>query len=521
MTLRALVSVSDKTGLPEMTAGLVRLGWEIYASGGTLRALHEAGVAAGPVEDLTGSPEMLDGRVKTLHPKVHGGILARRGDPDHARQIEEFGIPTIDLVAVNLYPFVETVTGADDIALGDALEQIDIGGPTLLRAAAKNFPSVAVLSDPGDYSGVIEALSAGVLPLMDRRRLARKAFQHVALYDTAISQYLGKDLDVAGMEDESLALGAEGTIAFRRTQEMRYGENPHQVAALYEDIDVGRAKTEGVLAARQLHGREMSYNNVLDADAAWAVVCDFPEAPTVAVVKHGNPCGLASRETLQAAYGAALEGDPVSAYGGIVATNRPLDLPTAEAISDTFFEIVLAPSFEKGALVLLEKKRNLRLLEMGEAAPVAPTLDIRRVRGGLLIQSADRGEEGEWKTVTKREPTDHELADLRFAWRAARHVKSNAIVIAKDGSLLGMGAGQPNRLVSVSLAIDLAGEGSEGAVVASDAFFPFADGLETALNAGIVAAVQPGGSVRDQAVIDAADKVGAAMVFTGVRHFRH
>jgi phosphoribosylaminoimidazolecarboxamide formyltransferase/IMP cyclohydrolase len=302
---------------------------------------------------------------------------------------------------------------------------------------------------------------------------------------------------------------------------MRYGENPHQAAALYEDIDVNRVMAEGVLAARQLHGREMSYNNVLDADAAWAVVCDFPEAPTIAVIKHGNPCGLASRETLRAAYNAALEGDPVSAYGGIVATNRLLDLPTAEAISDTFFEIVLAPAFERDALALLEKKRNLRLLEMGEAAPTAPTLDIRRVRGGLLIQSADRGEEGEWKTVTKREPTEQELADLRFAWRAARHVKSNAIVIAKNGSLLGMGAGQPNRLVSVSLAINLAGEGSKGAVVASDAFFPFADGLETAFHGGIVAAVQPGGSVRDQEVIDAADKVGAAMVFTGVRHFRH
>ena len=521
MTLRALMSVSDKSGLPELAEGLVGLGWEVFASGGTLRSLRDAGIEAGAVEDLTGSPEMLGGRVKTLHPKIHGGILARRGDPHHAREIEEHGISTIDLVAVNLYPFVETVTGAEKIALDDALEQIDIGGPTLLRAAAKNFPSVAVLSDPGDYTGVVEALQTGVLPLMDRRRLARKAFQHVALYDTAIAQYLGRDLDVAGMGDETLALGAEGTIAFRRVQEMRYGENPHQRAALYEDVDVGRADMEGVLAARQLHGREMSYNNVLDADAAWAVVCDFSELPTVAIIKHGNPCGLASRPTLDAAYRAALEGDPVSAYGGIVATNRPLDLATAGAIADTFFEIVLAPSIEADALAVLEKKRNLRLLEMGEATPSAPTLDIRRVRGGLLIQSMDLGEEGDWETVTKREPTEQELADLRFAWRAARHVKSNAIVIVKDGALLGMGAGQPNRLVSVSLAIELADGRVPGAVVASDAFFPFADGLETALHAGVVAVVQPGGSVRDREVIDAADRAGAAMVFTGVRHFRH
>ena len=521
VTFRALMSASDKTGLPDLAAGLVGLGWEVHASGGTLRALNKAGVKAGTVEELTGSPEMLDGRVKTLHPKVHGGILARRSDPDHIRQIEEFDIPTIDLVAVNLYPFVETVSGGPEIGLDDALEQIDIGGPTLLRAAAKNFPSVVVLSDPEDYADVLQALKDGVVPLMERRRLARKAFRHVALYDTAVAQYLGRDLDVAGMEDDTLELEAEGTIAFTRARELRYGENPHQTAALYRVLDVNQTGPEGVLAGKQLHGREMSYNNVLDADAAWAVVCDFPEGPTVAVIKHGNPCGLALRETLDAAFRAALEGDPVSAYGGIVAANRPVDLATAEAIADTFFEIVLAPSFDQGALQVLQRKRNVRLLDMGEATPDGPALEVRTVRGGLLVQSADRGEEGEWKTVTKREPTDRELADLRFAWRAARHVHSNAIVIAKNGALLGMGAGQPNRLVSAALAIELAGEAARGAVAASDAFFPFADGLEEALRAGVAAAVQPGGSIRDQDVIDAADEAGAAMVFTGIRHFRH
>ncbi len=515
------MSVSDKAGMSDLAAGLVDLGWEVYASGGTLRALHDAGIEAVSVETLTGSPEMFDGRVKTLHPKIHGGILARRGDPDHIRQIEEFEIPTIDLVAVNLYPFVETVSGAREIGLDEALEQIDIGGPTLLRSAAKNFPSVVVLSDPEDYTDVIDALKRGVVPLMERRRLARKAFRHVALYDTAVAQFLGRDLDLAGMDDDTLELGPEGTIAFARTQEMRYGENPHQVAALYRNIDVNRAGPEGVLAGKQLHGREMSYNNVLDADAAWAVVCDFSVAPTVAVIKHGNPCGLASRSTLDAAYAAALAGDPASAYGGIVAANKPIDLATANSISDTFFEIVLAPSFNEDALSVLEKKRNVRLLAMGDATPGGPTLDVRTVRGGFLVQSADRGEAGEWKTVTRREPSGAELEDLRFAWQAARHVKSNAIVIAKDQTLLGMGAGQPNRLVSVALAIELAGESARGAVLASDAFFPFADGLQKALKAGVVAAVQPGGSIRDQEVIDAADEAGAAMAFTGIRHFRH
>ncbi|MDA1095851.1 MAG: bifunctional phosphoribosylaminoimidazolecarboxamide formyltransferase/IMP cyclohydrolase [Chloroflexi bacterium] len=521
MIRRALLSVSDKDKLAELADGLTSLGWELYASGGTLRALQSDGFAARPVEDLTGFPEILDGRVKTLHPKVYGGILARRGDPDHARQLEEHGIRTIDLVAVNLYPFVETVSGPNPVALNEALEQIDIGGPTLLRAAAKNFPSVVVLVDPKDYGGAIDSLRSGILPLMDRRRLARKAFQHVALYDTAIAQYLGQNLDVAGMGDETLELPVETTFALRRVQPMRYGENPHQSAALYEEVRVGRRGPEGILASKQLHGRELSFNNVLDADAAWAVVCDFSDLPTVVVVKHGNPCGLASRVELVEAYRAALAGDPVSAYGGIIATNQPIDLATATAIADTFYEIVLAPSFHPDALAVLQKKRNVRLLEMGAAVPSLPSLELRRVRGGVLLQTADAELEGEWRVVTDRQPTEQELEDLRFAWRAARHVKSNAIVVAKGRSLLGMGAGQPNRLISVALALQIAGDASRGAVVASDAFFPFADGLEIALRAGVSAAVQPGGSVRDPEVIDAANRAGAAMVFTGIRHFRH
>lgn len=520
MPLRAILSTSNKDGLPELAKGLTDLGWELYSTGGTHKVLKDAGFDVQTVEDLTGFPELMGGRVKTLHPKVHGGILARRDDPDHAHQLEEHGISTIDMVVVNLYPFVETVS-QPGIALDEALEQIDIGGPTLLRASAKNFPSVLTLVDPGDYEPVVEMLKQGIVPLSERRKLARKAFQHVSVYDTAIAQYLARDMDAAGLDDASTDLPAERTIAVQRVQELRYGENPHQSAALYRELQLGRTP-EGVLAGQQLHGRELSFNNILDADAAWAAVCDFPEQPAVAIVKHGNPCGLASRASLKEAFDLALAGDPVSAYGGIVATNRPLDVSTAEAIGSSFYEIVLAPSFGSGALEILQKKRNLRLLEMGEATAPGPSLDIRKVRGGLLLQTADRGEEGEWRVVTKRQPTESELADLKFAWRTARHVKSNAIVVVKDGALRGMGAGQPNRLESVELALKLAGkEAAQGAVLASDAFFPFADGLETALVGGIVAAVQPGGSVRDEEVIEAADRADAAMVFTGVRHFRH
>ena len=519
MTLQALISTSNKDGAADLARGLIGLGWGICSTGGTHRALTEADVEAMPIETLTGFPEMLDGRVKTLHPRVYGGILARREDPAHVAQLKQHDIATIDLVAVNLYPFVETVS-QPDVQLMDALQQIDIGGPSLLRAAAKNFPAVIVLTDPADYAPVLEMLRAGIVPLAERRRLARKAFQHVSAYDTVVAQYLARDMNVAGMGDESAELPNERVFALQAMEHLRYGENPHQAAALYKMIDPGRP-AEGILAARQLHGREISFNNMLDADAAWNVVCDFPDQPTVTVVKHGNPCGLAEAADLSTAFRRAFAGDPVSAFGGIIAANRAMDRETAEIINEGFYEIVIAPSYDDDALAVLTQKRNLRLLAMGDATPPGPALDIRTVRGALLLQNADLGEAGEWRTVTERAPTDAEISDLRFAWKAVRHVKSNAIVIVKNGALVGMGAGQPNRLISVELALKLAGEAAHGGALASDAFFPFADGLETALGGGVTSAVQPGGSMRDQEVIDAANRAGAAMIFTGVRHFRH
>ena len=519
MTFRAIIAPSNKDGADTLAHGLTGLGWEVYATGGTHRFLTGAGVDARHIEDLTGFPEILDGRVKTLHPRVHGGILAKREEPDHVAQMEEHGIGTIDLIAVNLYPFAETVS-KPDVTLMDALEQIDIGGPTMVRAAAKNFPAVIVMIDPTDYAPVLEMLRAGVVPVAERRRLARKAFEHVSAYDTVIAGYLGRDMGAAGMDDEAAALPAERVLPLQSIQSLRYGENPHQAGALYTINDPGRP-AQGIPSARQVHGREMSFNNILDADAAWNVVSDFQDAPTVAIIKHGNPCGLATASELVTAFTRALAGDPVSAFGGIIAANRPMDKATAETINEAFYEIVIAPSYDDDALSVLTQKRNLRLLEMSDVPPPNPSLDIRTVRGGFLVQAADMGEMGEWRTVTELEPTDAELADLRFAWKAARHVKSNAIVIVKDGALRGMGAGQPNRLISVELALKLAGDEAQGGVVASDAFFPFADGLEMALAGGVTAAVQPGGSVRDDEVIAAANNAGAAMVFTGIRHFRH
>ncbi|MCY4576641.1 MAG: bifunctional phosphoribosylaminoimidazolecarboxamide formyltransferase/IMP cyclohydrolase [Chloroflexi bacterium] len=519
MTFRAIIAPSNKDGADVLARSLTDLDWEVYATGGTHRFLAGAGIDARHIEDLTGFPEILGGRVKTLHPRVHGGILAKREEPEHVAQMEEHGIGTIDLIAVNLYPFAETVS-KPDVTLMDALEQIDIGGPTMVRAAAKNFPAVIVLIDPADYAPVLEMLRAGVVPVAERRRLARKAFEHVSAYDTIIANYLSRDMGAAGMDDEAAALPAERVLPLQSVQSLRYGENPHQAGALYTINQPGRP-AQGIPSARQVHGREMSFNNILDADAAWNVVSDFQDAPTVAIIKHGNPCGLATAPDLATAFSRALAGDPVSAFGGIIAANRPMDKATAEAINEAFYEIVIAPSYDDDALSVLTQKRNLRLLEMGDASAATPSLDIRTVRGGFLVQAADMGEMGDWQTVTERTPTDAEIADLRFAWKAARHVKSNAIVIVKDGALLGMGAGQPNRLISVELALKLAGDEAQGAVVASDAFFPFADGLEMALKGGVTAAVEPGGSVRDDDVIAAANSAGAAMVFTGIRHFRH
>jgi len=512
----ALISVSDKRGVKELALGLAELGFDIYSTGGTQRYLLETGLPVHSISSLTGFPEILDGRVKTLHPFVHAGILARRERPEHMEELQRSQIPAIDLVCVNLYPFAETV--ARPHSLEEALEQIDIGGPALLRAAAKNFPSVIVLSDPDDYEPVLEMLREGGVPMAVRRRLAAKAFQHVAAYDSIVAQYLRG-------EEEPFPL--QLTVALEKVEDLRYGENPHQRAALYRILTPGLGS--GVATARQLHGRELSYNNIMDADAAWQAVCDFQE-PTVVIVKHANPCGLASRPHLAEAFQLAFQGDPISAFGGIVAVNRPVDLALAQAIREArhptsgqrlFLEVIIAPDYEAEALLLLQKSPNLRILQVG--SPPADRLTYRHVSGGLLVQEPDRYPDDrlEMKVVTQRAPTPEEMEDLLFAWKACKHVKSNAIVVAKEKALLGVGAGQPNRVQSVRLATEGAGPRAQGAVLASDAFFPFPDSVEEAARAGITAIVQPGGSVRDEEVIRAADHHGLAMVFTGVRHFRH
>jgi phosphoribosylaminoimidazolecarboxamide formyltransferase/IMP cyclohydrolase len=514
--MRAIVSVSDKTGVADFARGLSEVGFEVFSTGGTKKAIAGGGVPVKSISEITGFPEVLDGRVKTLHPMVHGGILARRDLPEHMAELQKHAIETIDLVAVNLYPFVETVS-REGVTLQEALENIDIGGPTLLRASAKNFPSVIVVVDPADYSPVLEQLRAGGVPLEQRQRLAQKAFQHVAVYDTAIAQYLRQDAE---------AFPDELTLAFKKRFGLRYGENPHQQAAFYAEQTGGEKKGSGITWAEQLHGKELSFNNILDADAAWGVVTDFA-APTVAVIKHTNPCGLASYDDIAEAYRRAFSGDEVAAFGGIVASNRPVTAAMAEAMRPVFYEIVIAPGYEPEALDMLKRKRDLRILRAelppgyGKAEP--GYLDIRRVKGGLLVQTSDSLPEDDvsLKTVTAREPTQAEVADLLFAWRAVKHVKSNAILLAKDKTLVGMGAGQPSRIVSAEIARNKAGDKSKGSVLASDAMFPFPDVVEAAAAAGVTAIIQPGGSIRDEDSIKAADEHNIAMVFTGVRHFRH
>jgi phosphoribosylaminoimidazolecarboxamide formyltransferase/IMP cyclohydrolase len=514
--MRAIVSVSDKTGVSEFAKGLSQLGFEVFSTGGTKKALAEAEVPVKSVSEITGFPEILDGRVKTLHPAVHGGILAKRSLPSHMIELAENNIKTIELIAVNLYPFVQTVSRRG-VTLDEALENIDIGGPTMIRAAAKNFPSVIVVVDPADYNLVLEELKGKGLELDDRKRLAQKAFQHVAVYDTAISQYLRQDAE--GFPEEM-------TVALKKRYGLRYGENPHQQAAFYAELSVGEKKPTGITWAEQLWGKELSFNNILDADAAWSVATDFA-APTVAVIKHTNSCGLASHEDIAEAYRRAFSGDTVAAFGGIVASNRPVTLAMAEEMRSVFYEIVIAPKYEAKALELLKRKKDLRILVAelppgyGKAEP--SYLDFRRVKSGFLVQSSDSVPEGKLnlKTVTKREPTKAEVEDLLFAWRAVKHIKSNAIVLAKDKTIVGMGAGQPSRIVSAQIAKEKAGEKSVGSVLASDAMFPFPDVVEAAAAAGVTAIIQPGGSIRDEESIKAADAHNIAMVFTGERHFRH
>ena len=514
--MRALVSVFDKTGIVEFGQKLVGAGFELISTGGTHRTLaEEGGLPVLQVSDVTGSPEILDGRVKTLHPMIHGGILARRDLPAHTAELAEHGIGAIDLVVGNLYPFAATISNPD-VTLDDALENIDIGGPTMLRAAAKNFPSVAVVVDPGDYDWVSDRLSGPGLSDEERRGLAAKAFQHVAQYDATVAGYL-----TGAISSQSEALPGSLELSFSQVATLRYGENPHQQGALY--VPDG-SSPGGIAGARQLHGRELSYNNLMDADAAWRTVSDFA-GPAVAVIKHANACGLSSHEDLAQAYLQAYEGDTVSAFGGIVGFNRTVTAAAAEAMNPVFYEVVVAPDYEPEALEILQRKRNLRVLavESGGAELGGIALDIRPLTGGVLIQNPDNIEEGpaDWKTATDRAPTEAELDDLAFAWVACKHIKSNAIVFAKDRTLVGMGAGQPNRVVSVHLSQRIAGEKAQGCVLASDAFFPFPDNIELAAEAGVTAIIQPGGSIRDDEVIEAANKHGIAMVFTGVRHFRH
>lgn len=516
---RALLSVHDKSGIAELARELVGLGYEIVSTGGTCAAIAAAGLPVTELASVTGFPEILDGRVKTLHPLVHGGILARRQLPAHVAQLAEHGIAPIDLLVSNLYPFGATLA-REHASDEEAIEQIDVGGPAMLRAAAKNHRDVVVLVDPADYDGVLRQLRNGEVDLAARRRLAAKAFQHVASYDSQVAGYL------RGAADE---LPEELTLAMRRVELLRYGENPHQRAAFYAQLpSVGIAPT--LAGGRQLHGRSLSYINLLDIDAAMAASRDFA-APCVAIVKHATPCGLAQGATIAEAYRRALACDPLSAYGGAVALNRPLDLATARILAEHHFDDVVAPRFEADALALLSKKRQLRIYEVDDAQTPAwalarsPTLglDVRRVSGGFLVQTADRlPEEGvELTTVSEREPTAAELGDLLFAWRAVKHVKSNAIVLASDRALVGIGAGQVSRVDAVDIAVRKSQGRATGAVLASDAYFPFPDGPEIAAAAGVTAIIQPGGSIRDAEVIALANQRNMAMVFTGNRHFRH
>ncbi|WP_298400654.1 bifunctional phosphoribosylaminoimidazolecarboxamide formyltransferase/IMP cyclohydrolase [uncultured Chloroflexus sp.] len=505
--MRALMSVYDKSGIVEFAQALHALGVEIISTGQTQRVLREAGLPALAVSEVTGFPEILDGRVKTLHPAIHAGLLARRDLPAHLDELAAHDLKPIDLVVVNLYPFAATIS-RPGVSMAEAQEQIDIGGVALLRAAAKNFPAVLVLVDPADYDAVLAGLRAGEVPLAERQRLAAKAFAHTAEYDATIAAYLRTE-----------PLPDVLPLAWRKYQPLRYGENPHQAAALYGDFGA---------FFQQLHGKELSYNNILDTAAAQELIEEFPaaEGAAVAIIKHTNPCGVAIGRDLRSAWEAAFATDREAPFGGIIAVNRPVDLAFAEAVNEIFSEIIIAPEFMPDALTLLQRKKNRRLLRSLRPVTSAGNWQIRSVPGGVLVQEPDHAPlaQEEWRVVTKRAPTDAEVAALRFGWRVVKHVKSNAIVYAAADRTLGIGAGQMSRVDSSRLAVwkaQQAGLDLRGSVVASDALFPFADGVEAAIAAGATAIIQPGGSVRDEEVIAAADAAGAAMVFTGRRHFRH
>ena len=506
--LRALISVYDKSGLVEFATSLHNAGVKLVSTGGTYKFLADiVRIPVDMVSEVANFPEILEGRVKTLHPRIHGGILARRDQQSDMDELREHNILPFDIVINNLYPFQE-VASKPGVTLEKALDNIDIGGPSMIRAAAKNFPWVVVVVDPLDYPWVSDRLLEGQLSLKDRQNLAQKAFSHLADYDASIASYLY----------DNKPFLSKFNLTVSKTADLRYGENPHQTAALYRSDTSVRI---GIPFSELLHGKPLSFNNILDADSAWKIVNDFPNMAAV-IVKHTNPCGLASKSNQTESYMKAYQGDPISAYGGIVGFNSLVTLDTVDAMRGAFFEVVVAPNYDSDALSVLKRRKNLRILRVPQGQG-SLRFDIRTVAGGVLIQDLDDlpDDPNEWTVVTKRHPTESEMEDLSFGWKAVRHVKSNAIVLARDGTLLGIGTGQPNRVNSVFLATEGAGKMSIGSTLASDAFFPFPDNVEAAFRSGVTAIIQPGGSIRDEESIDIADKHDLAMIFTGVRHFKH
>ncbi|MGI6452118.1 MAG: bifunctional phosphoribosylaminoimidazolecarboxamide formyltransferase/IMP cyclohydrolase [Syntrophomonadaceae bacterium] len=507
MKKRALVSVSDKTGIIDFCRELETLGYEMVSTGGTFEALRGAGINAVKVSDITGFPEILGGRVKTLHPKIHGGILALR-NPDHLAQLEDHHIVPIDLVVVNLYPFRDTIS-KEGVSLAEAIENIDIGGPTMVRAAAKNYQNVVIIVKPEYYQQVLDELKTKDQVSQELRlQLALEAFSHTAAYDTVISTYLSSI--------NNTTMGKNFLLAGDKVYDLRYGENPHQKAAFYRNLFPGT----GLADAKQLNGKELSYNNIIDAEAAWQLVQEFKQTACV-IIKHTNPCGTAIGATLEEAYTKAFAADPLSAFGGIIAVNDKVDLKTAQKMAEPFMEVIIAPDYDKEALECLQTKKNLRVLQMPPGK--GQSLQIKTVQGGFVVQEIDMGEVdfSNLQVVTEKAPTPEQLEQLKLAWKVAKHVKSNAIVLARDGMTVGVGAGQMNRVGAAAIAFGHAKEKSRGAVMASDAFFPFKDTVELAAQYGITAIIQPGGSIRDQESIDECNKNGIAMVFTGMRHFKH
>ena len=508
---RALVSVSDKTNLVPFVSSLVELGYEIISTGGTKKALEAAGIKTIGISEVTDFPEIMDGRVKTLHPKVHGALLCVRDNPDHVRQIEELGIQYIDLVCVNLYPFKETVQ-KPGVSHEEIIENIDIGGPSMLRSASKNYKFIPVLCDPSDYDAVVKELREnGETSLTTREYLAAKVFRHTASYDTMIASYL--------TERTGEKYPEKFTITFDKVQELRYGENPHQSAAFYK----GMNPQYSLANAKQLHGKELSYNNIQDGNAAIEILKDFEGQPAVVGLKHMNPCGVGIGKTIEEAWDKAYEADPVSIFGGIVAFNEPIHASVAEKLSKIFLEIIIAPAFDEDAFEILSKKKNIRLMQLDTSLEVNAKYKVTNVNDGLLVQDIDDHKitAEDLRCVTNRKPTEEELEQLLFAWKVVKHVKSNAIVLVKDNMTIGVGAGQMNRVGAAKIAIEQAGEKAKGLIMSSDAFFPMPDTVEEAVKAGVTAIIQPGGSIKDQLSIDVCNEHGIAMVYTGVRHFKH